>query len=356
MAHNYVALYTPQIFVKLAAKMVLPGSQVETFFYPPPILFPLALISHLPFEWAFFVWTGALLSIAIMVLRVAGLSWIVIMAGIFSPAALLDLVLGQMGIATGALLVAGLIISTRRQALGGSLLGLLICKPQTAMLAPVFLLLQRKARAIGFALLAAISICVAATIICGVGIWHAYLTLGHAATMAILYAPFEPTSFEGWGSSFFWLFRSLHAGVGAALIAQVIAASLAIGILVWTCRIPNLRPEAVAEITVLASLLVTPYAYSADLVGYSLVLALAAERRKWQISMLDTLFWLWPGICLVMSIDTGILLSPLVISAALIRSCWELSSRAEVARLAAVPATGDAKYQTAESLTRSRTK
>jgi alpha-1,2-mannosyltransferase len=62
--HAYTALYTPQIFVKTASAMVLPGSRLVTFFYPPHMLLPAALISHLPFEWGYFVWTFGMVLIA----------------------------------------------------------------------------------------------------------------------------------------------------------------------------------------------------------------------------------------------------------------------------------------------------
>lgn len=73
-------------------------------------------------------------------------------------------------------------------------------------------------------------------------------------------------------------------------------------------------------LTVLLSLLATPYGYMHDMVGYSIMLACLAEQRKWRIDMLDVLFWLWPTFCSIVTDDTGILFTPVVVVLAVVRT------------------------------------
>lgn len=54
--------------------------------------------------------------------------------------------------------------------------------------------------------------------------------------------------------------------------------------------------------------------------AYSLMLAESARLRAWRIGLLDALLFLWPGICLVVSIATGHELTPIIVLAALLRA------------------------------------
>ncbi|GLR67402.1 hypothetical protein GCM10010909_20830 [Acidocella aquatica] len=318
--HAYATLYTPQPFSRAAATMLLPGSQIETFFYPPPMLLPVALISYLPFEWGFFVWTFGMLLLAAAVLRRARLPWGVILAGLLSPAALLDIQLGQVNILGYALFLAGLLLSSERRGAAGGLLGFLACKPQIGLLAPVVLLAQRNGRALGGFLLVVGLLVAMVVAIFGLDAISAYLTIGRAEDARVLDLPFHPLSNEGWGLSVFWMLRSLHAGVPLAGAVQAGVSLCAAGVCYWLWRQANILHAVKVEMTVFLALLATPFGYTGEMVAYSLVLAAAAQSRGWRIDLLDALFWLWPGICLFVSVQTGVLLTPLVVLLTLVRS------------------------------------
>lgn len=318
--HAYTVLYTPELFVKAASAMLLPGSRLETFFYPPTMLLPLAAISHLPFEWAYFVWTFGMALLAVAVLRLARLPWLVILAAVLSPAALLSMKLGQVAVLGDALLVMGLILSAERPRLSGGAMALLVCKPQIGILAPVVLVAQRNWLGLA-AYTAVVGLLLAlVTGIFGPGIWGVYLTLGHLGSARVLELPFQPLSNEGWGVSVFWMLRSLHASVQGAFAAQTAASLAAVGGVFWLWARKEVSRAALVEMSVFLSLLATPFGYSGEMTGYCIVLAAAAQRRGWRIGMLDALLWLWPGMCLVVSVWTGVLLTPLVVLAALAQS------------------------------------
>jgi len=325
-AHDYATLYSAPAFIRAVNTMLPPSPNIETFFYPPTMLLPVAAISHLPFEWGAFVWMFGTLALAAVVLRLARVHWLVIAAGLLSPAALLNTEVAQLGALGGSLLLAGLLLAERRPALSGGLLGLLAAKPQIGLLVPAVYLAQRNWRGLGVFALWVLALAGASAWIFGPAAWRAYYMLGHAETARIMAAPFDPATSQGWGVSVYWLLRSFGLGLQPALALQAICALAAAGALFWLR--PRLPGPAFTEIAVYLSLLATPYGYSTDMVAYSLVLAEAARRRGWRIGMLDTVLWLWPGFCLVVSIATGVLLTPVFVLAALLRAA--LRARAAV--------------------------
>nr|WP_281376867.1 glycosyltransferase family 87 protein [Acidocella aromatica] len=312
----------PHPSVHPGVQFPLPGGYHEGFPYPPTMLLPAGLISHLPFEPAFFVWTAAWIAAAALALRWAKLSWPVITAALLSPAALWNIELGQMGLIGGALLVAGMLAPGRPLA-GGALLGLLSCKPQFGLLVPAVLVGGRNWRAGQGFLLCCATLSLAVLLCFGWPVWHDYLHAGAHGGISLLNAPFAPGVAEGSGVSVFWLLRSLGAGLGLAYAVQATILLLAFAATAWLWRSPGFAPLDRVALTVILTLLATPYGYTDDMVGFSIVLAALAERRGWQIGMLDALFWMWPAICQPVSMATGVLFTPIIVALALGRTLWE---------------------------------
>jgi hypothetical protein len=110
--------------------------------------------------------------------------------------------------------------------------------------------------------------------------------------------------------------RSFAGSPAAADLAQL-AAALAALIVLFKAR---WSPDKLCACVVYLTLLVTPYANTPDMVGYSVVLAHSVCQRGWRIGLLDALLFLWPGLGLVISIATGHELTPLIVLAALLRA------------------------------------
>ncbi len=318
--HAYHLLYTPGLFSRAADAMLRPGSHIQTFFYPPPTLLAVALVSHLPFEWGFFVWTATLLLLAAAVLRLARVPWGVILAGLFSPAGLWCLELGQFGIIGGALLVAGVVLSRRAPWRAGGLLAVLGLKPQLGLLVPALFWGQRNWRALcAFAAICA-GLCLLTLLLFGWGVWAAYFTAGRGQSISVADVAFNPGTYQGWGVSVFWMARSLHAGLALAYAAQVLSALAAAALVWWIWRREGVEPLDAMALTVFLSLLATPYGYSDDMVAYSIALAWLVWRRGWRIGLLDVFFWFWPMLCIDVAAKTGILFTPLVVGLAAART------------------------------------
>jgi hypothetical protein len=153
-------------------------------------------------------------------------------------------------------------------------------------------------------------------------LWQGYLNDGRQGGAAILTAPFVRYFGVGSGVSVFWMLRSLHAGLGLATAGQALCSAAAMSLVVWIRRQGEISKLDAMALTVFLSLIAMPYGYVDDMVAWSIALALLAEARGWRIDMFDALFWLWPMLCPVMSMNTGILWTPVVAAMAVARGWY----------------------------------
>jgi hypothetical protein len=314
-AHQYATIYDPAAFWTARRALVFAGAGRVDWIYPPPMLLPAMLVSHLPFEWGFAAWTAVMTLGALAILRWSGVSWPVAVIGMCSPAALWNLELGQVGTLMGALLLGSLLMAPRAPLRAGIPAGLLVLKPQFGLLLPAVFGARRAYPAIiAAAMTAALCIILTLALLQG-GAWAAYARSGLPAAGAILRAPFA-LGYQQFGVPVFWMLRSFGAGTGVSYAAQaaVSAACLAAAWRLW--RHDRLAPVPRAAITLCLALLATPYGFTYDMVAYSIALAMLAEARGWRIDPLDALLWLWPALCPVIVMRTGLLLTPLVVAIA----------------------------------------
>lgn len=314
-AGHFSALYDHTRFGPLAAAMLNTKGYIEHFLYPPPMLPLVAGISYLPFEWAAFVWMFGQWLLAAWLFRLCRFSWPVILAALLSPASLFGTEIGQVGVICDTLLVSGLVLSRLRPVLGGGLLGLLAIKPQVGLIVPFALACRRQWRAFALFLAVALALWGLATAWFGLAPSRAFLAEDHKAVAFMLNLPFDPHTYQGWGVSSFWMARSFGLGVGPARLLQSLVAIAAIAALYAFRRRGNFT-----ELAIYLSLLASPYDFAYGMVAFSLMQAEAARRRNWRIGLLDALLFLWPGLCLVISIATGHELTPLIVLAALLRA------------------------------------
>jgi len=314
-------IYQAITFLNFRHLLFSPAADPVLWYYPPPTLLPSALISYLPFEFGFVVWSLSFSAAAVFLWRAAKLPWSVIAVAILSPAALWNLELGQFGAVMAGFLICGLLLAPIRPLRGGTVLGLLIFKPQYGLLVPVVLLARRNWRAIAGCSMAVAMILAVTTIICGWQVWADYLNDGLAASGQMLNAAPDRINAQKFGVSVLWMLRSFGAGLGLSRFAQGVATVLAAaaGWAVWRSATP--APVERMALTVFLSLLATPYGYTDDMVAWSVALAALAQRRGWRIDLLDALFWVWPALCPIIVMRTGFLLTPLVVFMAAAR-CW----------------------------------
>ncbi len=329
----------------LALRQALFSLQADPllWYYPPTALLPVLPLSRLPFELAFWAWTGALLALTAALLRLAGLSWQVIFLGLLSPAAVWSLELGQFDVVCGALLVAGLLASARRPGFSGVALGLLAVKPQSALLVPVALLAKFRWRALLAAFGTGVLLVLVSIMLLGWPVWPEYMSKGLAESKHMLDTlPLIPGS-APWGLSVFNMALSLGAGLRASGAAQSVAALAAV-LLTWRAWRSEMGETDRIALCVFLSLLATPYGGVDYMIGYSVALAMLAQKRGWRIDFLDVIFWCWPALCPVVVAATGILFTPVIVALATWRT-WQRAQHGAPAAASAPPGSaGPAGY------------
>ncbi|OYV68952.1 MAG: hypothetical protein B7Z67_11370 [Acidiphilium sp. 21-60-14] len=270
------------------------GRAPSPWLYPPPVFLitPLATIGG--FRVGFAIWTLCLLALAVLVLRWAGVAWVPITLGLASPASMWSLNLGQFAFFADAMLLASLLTLDRAPLRAGALIGALIVKPQTALISPFILLAGRHYRVFAAAAAGAMALAAITTLVFGWPIWQGFFAAGMATQRAILFAPF-PAGGQIWGVSIFWMLRSFSLPVSISLAGQALGAVSAV---VWGAKLwrdQQFDPLNRAAITICLTLLITPYAYTYDMSGYTLALAALVWRAR-RLTIADVALLMWPAI------------------------------------------------------------
>jgi hypothetical protein len=260
-----------------------PEAAVYGWHYPPYFLAPAALLAHLPYLEALFVWQMSTLAlylatiIAIARREGLGLSATLIAALAF-PAVLVNLGHGQNGFLTAALIGAGFLSLERRPLLAGVLFALLAYKPQFALVLPLALVLDRRWRALAAAgaMLALMTLLSVAAF--GVASWRAFFD-GLDFTRRIVVEQ-GAAGFEKIQSIFAGV-RLMGGDVATAYAVQTMATVAVIGGLLWLWR-SNADARAKIAATLVSTLLTTPYCLDYDMMALAPALALlvALGREK----------------------------------------------------------------------------
>lgn len=138
--------------------------QLYHYSYPPVMLMISRPLASLPYIPALLMWSLAGLAAFALALRLLWPGSSTLLYALAIPATFINLLNGQTGLWTAALLGAGLCWLPRRPLVAGALFGLLLaCKPQLALLVPLALLAERNWRALG-AMIASCMLLVTATL------------------------------------------------------------------------------------------------------------------------------------------------------------------------------------------------
>ncbi|MFP5330062.1 MAG: glycosyltransferase family 87 protein [Alphaproteobacteria bacterium] len=281
------------------------------FPYPPPFLFAVIPFAFQPFWLAY-------------------LAWILITAGLFlwasrpylgprfafaHPAAIVNAVIGQNGFLTSGAFLFGLSALTSRPFLAGAIFGLLIIKPQLAVLVPVALIAAREWRAIGGAALSGAVLLALALLAFGVESYRGFLA------MTGEYAGFLSDARWNWAeqASVFAFLRYFGLPQGFALGAQGVAALIA-AILTW--KVWSSHNESRGAVLAAATLLVPPYVFTYDSLLLTLPIAvlLRDSARPWRIA------FLWLLLLLPLLGQLGFYPGPNTVPAAAALCLWWLLS------------------------------
>ena len=243
------------------------------FPYPPPFLFFVVPIAFKPFWLSYLAWSVVTASLyLIAATRFAPLRY-----PLAHPAATVNAIIGQNGLLTCGIFLFGVSLVAIQPFAGGAILGLLVIKPQLAVLLPVAFLAERNWRAIFGAAVSSILLLALAWLVFGPATYRGFFAITGD------YAGFMSGSRWNWNelASLFAFLRFFGVPQALALAIQAVAA-LGAAFLTW-------RAWAAADdrrIVVLASatLLVPPYLLTYD--SLLLIVPLAAflkdEKHQWR--------------------------------------------------------------------------
>ena len=249
----------------------------ETYFwsYPPHVLlliWPFGLMPYLP---AFVLWTLGGFALFLYAAASGGVERKHLIFVAVAPAVAVNVLIGQNGFFTAALLICGLINLDRRPVLAGVLFGILTVKPQLGLLLPLMLVVSGRWRTIVSASATAAALVAATSWLYGVDIWLAYLDTvvpqqqilqEHGGGLLLLQA-----------ASAFHAGRLVGLPLGLAWALQAIVSAVAIAAVIWTFR-RRRDPVLSTALLIAATFLVTPYALNYDMVVLAWVVALLRQR------------------------------------------------------------------------------
>jgi alpha-1,2-mannosyltransferase len=244
--------------------------------YPPMFLLLAAALASLPYLPALLVWQATSLVGFLAVVRAIlrpvvpqSDERIVLLVAVGFPAVLVNLLHGQNGFFTAALLGGALLTLDRRPLLAGALIGLLAYKPQFGLLIPLALIASGRHLAIASASFVTILVAAAATLTFGPGIWPAFVESLDLTRRVVLEA--GDTGFHKLQTLFAALRlwgASITVSHGAQAALMLVLAALIVRL--WRSPAP-FTLKAAGLVT--ASLLATPYTLDYDLVVSGLAIA-----------------------------------------------------------------------------------
>ena len=252
--------------------------------YPPLFLFAAAGLALLPYLPAFGTWLAVTFAIyAPVVAKIAGRKEAALLAFAW-PATLTNMITGQNGFLSGALIGGTLLFLDVQPVLAGIFLGLLTYKPQLGLLFPIVLAADRRWRVLASACLTAV---VAGLILpylaFGTGPFQAFVHFLPQTENAVL-----ENGMAGWNKqqTILGLAHCLGAGAAAAwALYAVVAAVTAAGVL-WLWRSRDVAPAVKAAALATGALVLTPYLYIYDLPVLVIPLAFlfrdkSFDREEW---------------------------------------------------------------------------
>ena len=231
--------------------------------YPPVALFLVAPLGWLPYVPALIAWS------------VAGVVALVPTARRFlpdpreavllvaCPATAIDIALGQNGALTAALLIGGLALWDTRPRTAGALLGLLIFKPQMALMLPVAVLTERRWNTMAVAVAVALGLLALSAPVFGLDAWRGYLSNSLVTQQLMLSQGTGP--FQWMMPTVMMSARLLGLPFVIAMTLQAMFSVVAV-CMVWSAWRGDADREAKAALLMAATFMASPQAFNYDLI------------------------------------------------------------------------------------------
>jgi hypothetical protein len=302
------------------------------FPYPPFYLLLIRPLGWLSYPVAQALWSATTLLAYIVAVCAPAWRLRIVLPALLAPAIAINLLYGQNGFLTAALLVGGVRLAPSRPVAGGVLLGLLAYKPQFGLLVVIALVAARMWRAAAVAAFTVVAAVLASLLAFGPEPWTAwarampdFVAIVDANRERLL--PLMPTA----------LANALALGASDRLAGAIqFVATAAAAAVVWFAfkRAPPAYPGGTAGRTAVlatASILAAPYAFVYDMTLVAAAVAIVVAEYGATLSAIETLALglaaLLPAFMLLDTIPLGAAVHGLLL-ALILRRCRRADLRA----------------------------
>lgn len=290
---NVAYLFDAEAYRRELRLLLSPLLPNQEWSYPPSMLLVGVPFAGLPIFIAYVLWTSGTLLLLFLATKPLELVWWARLFIVASPAAIMDVVFGQNGALTTALLLSGLLLAPSRPVIAGILFGLLTVKPQLGVLVPFCLLAAGNYRAILSAGATALLLVIATGLLFGFEVWSLFWTETRPLMTAILEAPF-PQGFQMNAVTFFMLARSLGLDLAASYSLQLLASVVAMAVTLWLWRsATKVDHRSKVCLTAILTLVAMPYGYIYDTIPISVTVAYFFFNYRGFLLFLGVT-WLYP--------------------------------------------------------------
>jgi alpha-1,2-mannosyltransferase len=337
---DFVGVWTPA--AHQAAQNAIFGKDLGywAFFYPPPYLFICWPLGLLPYGWALLVWTLVPLITALAVMsQVIKQMAPDIKAPVFImaafPALWVNLMNGQNASLSLTILGLGFLLLDKRPWLAGAVLGLMIIKPQLAIILPFVLAASGRWRSFVACGGTAFALLLGSYVWVGPEAFQAFLANSQLARQTLEDGLVEAYKMP----TLFGAVKMSGASTGVAYLAHGVWAVSVILITVWAAF--RYRPDGLGlgALSLVAALLVSPFLLDYDLLISALPLAwlvmqgLKSGFRAWEVTV-SWLLVLAPLGLRSLGLHLGLPLGPLVYGSLLMCIILRMKRQTHIAQQA----------------------
>jgi hypothetical protein len=262
------------------------------YLYPPTFLLPSWWLKFFAYGPALLAWTlaGLILFTAGALAFFGRKNWVVWLAMLASPAALINGMTGETAFFTSGLILLGFAALPRRPVLAGIAFGLLTLKPQLGVLVPFFLLARRDWMAMISAAVTGVGLILLSCLVFPPGLW-----LDWAHSLPVYQAQYFSAAGLNLNIIITPAANILALGASGRLAGAVqLVCFLAIAALVYlTARRPGYQLAVAALLA--GSFIAVPHAYAYDSITLTAAMALCLRGNTpfWQV-ILGVLIFLAP--------------------------------------------------------------
>jgi Glycosyltransferase family 87 len=271
-------LYDPDAYKRVLSGL-LGNDYTLNWAYPPSIMLLAAPFAQLDYLPALFSWTALAFLILIFVGRHHLNDWRLLLALVFSPAAVFCLMSGQNSFFTAAMLITIFAWLDRRPVLAGILIGCLTLKPQLGLLFPIMLVVSRRWRVFCSATATAVGIVALTAILFGSQVWIDFVLKSLPSQHTVLAdpqlvgTPFYPTIFMN--------MRGTGASYAVAMMVQLCFSAFAVAAVIWTYRFcKNADPRMLLALFLTCSICASPYLLAYDVLGLTFAVLLLLDKDQ----------------------------------------------------------------------------